>query len=167
MFLRILVVVLVLNGALFLRLLFPLLLLALLTMFMAYFIGKKKSASTGKIQLGSPFTLAPALKFAGLFALIVAVAKLANIYLSSQGIYIVSFLSGLADMDAIAISLSQLSQHSIALSVAFQGIMIGALASVVFKAGLASWMGGKEFKRIVIGFFTIIIVVGVVLLVLS
>ena len=87
--------------------------------------------------------------------------KVADVYLSSKGIYLVSFLSGLADVDALTVSLSQLSKGSLSLEIAKRGILIAALTNVAVKGGIAYWFGGKQFGRAVLGFFAVLIVIGV------
>ena len=118
----------------------------------------------GKVDLESPFTLGPALKFGAFFALILALVKVADVYLSSKGVYVVSFISGLADVDAITVSLSQLAKGELALETAKRGIMIATLTNVGVKGGIAYLFGGKKFGRSILAMFSLIIVVGLVLM---
>jgi len=164
MFIRILIEVFVLNRDLFNLMLMPMLTLALLTAVFSYFIWNKAKKVKGKIQLSSPFTLSPALKFGAFFAIILALVKLADHYLSSRGVYLVSFFSGFADVDAITVSLSQLAKETISLDTARNGIVLAALTNVAVKGGIAYIFGGKEFGRIVISLFFVLILVGLGLL---
>lgn len=163
MFIRVLIEVFVLNRTLFDEMLIPLLSLALLTGIFSYFLWRKADQAKGKLELSSPFTIKPALKFGIFFAVILALVKIADIYLSSKGVYIVSFISGFADVDAITVSLSQLAQDSLSLDIARNGIILATLTNVAVKAGIAYWFGSKEFGRIVLGFFAALIVVGFLL----
>jgi len=161
MFIRILIEVFVLNRVLFSQLLLPLLLLAILTAVFSYFLWKKAKHTKIKLELSSPFTIVPALKFGIFFGIVLALVKLADIYLATKGIYLVSILSGLADVDAITLSLSNLSSTgSIGLEVARKGIMFAALTNVAVKGGIAYWFGGKQFGRIVVALFAVLIVIG-------
>ena len=164
MFCRVLLEMFVLNIALFLQVFPIMLILIILTALLSYFIWKRASTVTEKIELASPFTLKPALKFAGIFALVLAFLKLAQIYLSSHGIYLVSFLSGLAETDAITVSLSQLAGTSLPLETAGRGIIIGVLANVATKAGIALFFGEQKFSRMVAMVFALLIAVGIGLL---
>ncbi|MBI2668843.1 MgtC/SapB family protein [Candidatus Woesearchaeota archaeon] len=166
MFLRILVEVLVLNRTLFVHLLFPLLLLAVSTAGFSYFLWRQAKKVKGKVKLGSPFTLLPALKFAGIFALTLVLIKIAKVYLSSQGVYVVSFVSGLADVDAIAVGLAQLGGADIALDVARNGIVIAALANIATKGMIAYWFGGKEFGKIILRFYIGLVALGLAMVLL-
>lgn len=161
MFGRVLLEVFVLNMPLFLRLFPIMIVLILVTGLASYFIWKRAQNIHEKIELKSPFALKPALKFAGIFALVLAFLKFAEIYISSsKGVYIVSFLSGLADADAITVSLAQAAGNSIAYETARNGIVIGVLANIAMKGGIAFIFGEKKFSGMVLGIFFLLIAVG-------
>lgn len=167
MFFRILIVVFVINRNLFFPLLLPMGVLALVSLLFAYLLLKKtKPVKNPKIELRSPFTLGPALKFAAFFALILALAKIANTYFASEGIYLVSLLSGLADVDATTLSLSQLAQNGLAETIAYQGIILATLTNIAVKGGIAYFFGSKPFGRIVLAFFSFLILLGLALILL-
>lgn len=161
MFVRILIEVFVINRTLFYHLLWPLVILAALTAIFAFFIWRKAEKAKGKIELDSPFTLGPALKFGAFFAIILALVKVADVYLSSRGVYVVSLISGLADVDAITVSLSQLSKGDLSLEIAKRGIMIAALTNVAVKGGIAVLFGSKKFGMIIAIAYAILIGLGV------
>ena len=161
MFVRVLIVVFTLNAELLSSLLIPLLSLIIVTALFSYYLWKEAKTVKGKVELGSPFSLGPALKFGLLFALILALVKIGEVYFSSRGVYIVSFLSGVADVDAITISLSQLSKGSLPLETARNGILIAVLTNVAAKGGIAYWFGSKEFRKRVSLFFGVLILLGV------
>jgi len=54
-----------------------------------------------------PFSLGPALKFAAFFVAILFVAKIAKLYLGNEGLYLAALASGLADVDAITLSIAE------------------------------------------------------------
>lgn len=160
MFIRVLVEIFIINRPLFMKILLPLLSLAVLSGLFSYRLWKKSKKTTGKVELGTPLALKPALQFAVIFAFILALVKLANIYLSSKGVYIVSFLSGFADVDAVTLSLSQLAKTELAENIAQDGIVLAVLSNIAAKVGLAYWLGGKEFGKAIVGYFAVLIVVG-------
>jgi len=161
MFVRILIEVFVINQKLMVKMVLPMVILAVVSMVFSYFLFRKAvQVKKHKLELGSPFTLKPALKFGVFFAVILALVKLADVYLSSKGVYLVSFISGFADVDAITVSLSQLAKKDLALDIAQNGIMIAALTNVAVKGGIAYFFGSKEFGRIVLALYLVLILIG-------
>ena len=161
MFGRVLLEVFALNRILFIQLLLPMIILMLVTGTFSYLMWKKVKNVTEKIELKSPFTLKPAIKFAAIFAVVLAFLKLAEAYLSSQGVYLVSFLSGLADADAITLSLAQIAGKSISYETARNGIITGVLANIALKGGLTLFLGEKKFAWTVVSFFLVLIIIGI------
>ncbi|MEK6939585.1 MAG: MgtC/SapB family protein [Nanoarchaeota archaeon] len=160
MFGRVLLEVLLVNKQLFVHLLLPMLILASVTALFSYYVWKRAKHVSEKIELKSPFALKPALKFAGIFAVALAFLTLANVYLSAKGVYLVSFVSGLADADAMALSLSQLAGTSISFDTAKDGIILGVLANTATKGGIAYFLGEQKFRRMIIGFFALLLALG-------
>lgn len=164
MFIMILIEVFVVNRLLFFNLFAPISLLFLVTIIFSYFVWRKSDNIKSKIKLGSPLTLKPALKFAIFFAVILALVKLANLYFSSSGVYIISFISGFTGVDAITLSLSQLARDRLLLRTARNGILLAALTNVAVKGGIAYWLGGKQFRNIILMLFSVLIVIGLLFL---
>ncbi len=163
MFLRVLIEVFVINRTLFTVIFLPLLLLILLTLLFSYLLWKRSAQAQGKIELGTPLALKPAIQFGVIFAFILAMVKLAHIYLATEGVYVVSFLSGFADVDAITLSLSQLAKGELSSVIASNAILIAVITNTAVKGAIAYWLGGKEFGKMVIKYFSILIAAGVVL----
>ncbi|HEO98891.1 MAG TPA: DUF4010 domain-containing protein, partial [Epsilonproteobacteria bacterium] len=60
------------------------------------------------------------------------------------GVYAVSFVSGLGDVDAIALSLSQLEiDQKISLTASVHGIVIASVTNSLVKLGIVFWVGGR------------------------
>ncbi len=163
MFIRILVEVFLVHRPLFYKLILPLSALFVLSLVFVFFLWKKEKRVKGKVELKSPFRLWPALKFGGFFALVLALVKLADVYLSTKGVYVVSLISGFADVDAITLSLSQLAKGDLPLEIAKRGIMIAALTNVAVKGGIAYLFGSREFGLRIAGMFAGLIGLGLVL----
>jgi uncharacterized membrane protein (DUF4010 family) len=114
MFFRVLVVVALLDQALVLQLAWSLGSMAITTALAAMFLWfsalKTKptiSDGSGQVQLKNPFSLGPAIKFAIFFVLILFVAKLSKEYFGDSGLFAAAGLSGLADVDAITLSIAE------------------------------------------------------------
>lgn len=161
MFVRILIEVFVINKELLWRLILPISILILICAIFSYLLWRKAKDAKGKVELSSPFTLGPALKFGVFFAVILALVKVADVYLSSKGVYLVSFISGFADVDAITVSLSQLAKSTLDMSTARNGILLAALTNVGVKGGIAYLFGDrKKFGKIILIFYAVLILFG-------
>ena len=165
MFIRVLFEVFVVHRPLFVKLLIPLLVLSGITAIFSFFLWRKIKKVKSKVALSSPLALVPAVKFALFFSFMIAVVKVTEMYLSSRGVYIVSFFSGFANVDAISLSLSQLARGNLAVDVAARGIIIAALTNIAVKGGMAYWFGGKAFRNLVVGLFSVLIVFGIVMMI--
>ena len=102
----------------------------------------------------NPFDLGTALGFGLFLALMAVLVPAAREWLDQSGLYALSTLSGLADVDAIVISLAR-QQGAGALPAATTMIAIGlaALSNTVVKAGIAWSTGGAAMGRqVIIGF---------------
>jgi len=165
MFVRILIEVFVINRELFKVMLLPLSILIAVCAVFSYILWRNAKDAKGKISLDSPFTLGPALKFGVFFAVILALVKLGDIYLAEQGVYLVSFISGFADVDAITVSLSQLAKNSLALETARNGILLAALTNVGVKNKITYFFGDrKKFGKIILSLYAGLIALGVALI---
>ena len=64
----------------------------------------------------------------------------------SRGMYATAAFSGLADVDAIALSSLRLAgQHALTLHQAVTAIAVALCSNMVFKLGIAGFAGGKSF----------------------
>jgi len=102
----------------------------------------------GDAKLENPFSLGPAIKFAVFFVAILFVAKLAKEYLGNEGLYLAALASGLADVDAITLSVAEQTKDlSLAANVGAIAITIAVIANSVVKSGIALYSGGLKFGR--------------------
>ena len=162
MFIRVLIEIFVVNPTLFVHLVIPIGLLAVITgLFCAFLYFRTKQQTKGKIELSSPLKLKKAIKFGFFFAAILALIKIANTYFDTEVIYVVSFLSGLVNLDAITLSLSQLANDGLMQETAKNGIIIAILTNLVLKGGIAYYFGSKEFRETITAFFIFLIVIGI------
>jgi uncharacterized membrane protein (DUF4010 family) len=100
--------------------------------------------------LKNPFRLQPALLFGIIFAIVLLVSKYANEWFGASGVYVTAFLSGLADVDAMTITLSQLAATgAVSTQVATTGIVIAAVANTLVKAALAWILGTHRLGTLV------------------
>src|SRR3989344_3015634 len=162
MFIRVLIEIFAVNPTLFAHLVIPIGLLATITgLFCAFLFFRTKQQTKGKIELSSPLKLRKAIKFGVFFAAILALIKIANTYFDTEAIYVVSFLSGLVNLDAITLSLSQLANNGLMQETAKNGIIIAILTNLALKGGIAYYLGSKEFRETITAFFIFLIVIGI------
>lgn len=110
--------------------------------------GAKRSAEVATPALSNPLSLATAIKFALLYAAIVALVKTATQFQWQAGLLPLSFVSGLTDMDAISLSMARNHRdQTVALSIAAQGVLLGAIANTLLKIGLATSLGSSVLRR--------------------
>jgi uncharacterized membrane protein (DUF4010 family) len=153
MFARVLVVVFLLDRVLFMDLAWG---LGTMTAAAALGVGvlwllSRRKETTGPHSdhedgLSNPFSIGPAVKFAGFFVLILFVAKLAKLWFGDSGIYLASLVSGLADVDAITLTIAEQTRDGTLLhSVGALGITLAVAANSVVKTGIAFYSGGARF----------------------
>ncbi len=164
MFIRILFEVLVINTSLFWPLILPMLSMGVTGVFLAYIIWKitrEKEIDTD-IKLKNPFSLKPALIFGLLFIAILFLSKIADIYFGSAGIYVTSLISGVADVDAITISLALLAKDTVSQEVAVNAITLAAISNTLVKFLIALFFGSRKFGKLIGIIFAVIIIIGLI-----
>lgn len=115
----------------------------------------------GEVNATNPFELTSALQFGILFAVILFVAKAAQVYLGTTGVYLSSVVSGLTDVDAITLSMARLSGTSIAPAVAARAVVLATLSNTFVKGTLAFALGSQALRKYIALTFGIIFVVGI------
>ena len=165
MFVRVIVVVFTLEPALGRLLLWPMLLcLAVGSAYAGYLYLIHPTEEQHDMDFSNPFELGPAIKFGLVYAVVLLVSKAAQVYFGNTGVYISSLVSGLADVDAIALSMVDLMRAQsggVSMAVASDAIMIAALANTLFKGGFALTTGSSELRRALLPGLLLILAAGV------
>jgi len=145
MFLRILVVVSVIQIQLLPALLVPALVMGLLVLLPAFWlIGRAGGEeSGGRLTQNNPLDLRSALIFGLLLALIMLLGKALTEWLGDAGVYLLAAASGVADVDAITLSLARLSEEDLSQRAATLGILIAAAVNSLVKAGISLSVGQR------------------------
>ncbi len=148
MYLRVFIVVLIINISLIDYLWLPLLIFALSGVIVSLFLSKKfVNHSDSSLEMKNPFELKSALIFGLIFAIIIFVAKAAQMYLGSGGTFAASALAGITSVDAITISLAKLTSQNITESVAIPAIIIALISNTIVKSVIALIFGDRELKK--------------------
>ena len=113
---------------------------------------RQPAAETATVSAGAnPFELGAAIRFGLLFGVITVVAKAAQVYLGDTGLYLAGAVAGLTDVDAIALSMAQLSLAAPGNSeVAAITIVIAVASNTLFKTGMAGFLGAPSLRRIIV-----------------
>ena len=100
------------------------------------------------LAMGNPTELRTALGFGLMYAgVLLASAWLAD-WLGTRGLYAVALISGLTDVDAITLSSLRLfNLGKLPVDAVINVIVIATLANLLFKSGLALFVGGKLLAR--------------------
>jgi uncharacterized membrane protein (DUF4010 family) len=120
----------------------------------------KRLQNTGELPMpetSNPTELHAALGFGALFVIVLFCAAWLTDIAGSSGLYIVAIVSGLTDVDAIALSSLRLFQmEKLSSEQAVISISLAFLANMLFKFGMAASIGGIALaKHIAAGFIAI------------
>jgi len=164
MFLRMFFISSIFNYNLSFRIFAPLTILSLLGYFCALSYIEKIKKEKPKLILRSPLELKTALRFGLFFMLTMIFISITKSYFNENVVYPIALITGLADVDAIVISLSSLALTSISPSVAAKGIILAALANTFSKWLLTFWLGTRKMAFDVGKVFLVLILFGIAFL---
>lgn len=101
-----------------------------------------------EIALRNPLELETALLYGAVLTALFLGVRAVQEWSGDGGVYALAALSGLADVDAIAISLAQAAGAQVLSEpVAAHGIVLAALVNTAVKAGIAGVIGGRRLAR--------------------
>lgn len=144
----------------------PVAILMALTMVPALFVWYRVRRHSGQLpEQENPTQLKSAIVFGAMYALVLFALAAAKQYIGGGGLYAVAGLSGLTDMDAITLSTSRMVRDgSLEAAFGWRLIVVGALANLVFKAGLVGVLGNRRLLWHVAALFSVPLVGGTILL---
>ena len=126
---------------------------------------RQKNKATQESGLTNPFQLREAIRFGIIYALVLLAVEAARRYAGSWGIVAAAILAGIADVDAIVLSLAGMSGGGLPVETAGLAIALAALSNTAAKAGYAALRGSPEYRRSVALILAGSFVAGVVVLV--
>jgi uncharacterized membrane protein (DUF4010 family) len=145
MFLRILVVAGILHWPLAVRLAGPLLVAGGVAFAAAWLLWRRGGTGPGDgASVSNPLELKPALIFAGLLALVMLLSAALMERFGHGSIYWLAAAAGLADVDAITLSLAGMANQTLPLPTAAAAILVAAAVNSLVKSGLALAIGGRD-----------------------
>jgi len=119
------------------------------------------SGTGDDVELKAPFELGPALRFALAYAAILVVSRGAQMLLGDAGVYVSATVSGIADVDAITLSLARMARSgTVDLGTATHGIVIAAMVNTVVKGGMVAVLGAATLRRAIVPAVGLILATG-------
>ena len=165
MFARTLLLTSVINPALFRALLPALLVMTLVTYLAAFLLWRNRQGfqPIDEIKLQNPFQLGMALKFGAFLVVIMLLSNLLKDYFGNMGTYFLAAASGLADVDPITLSMSQMSKDALEVRVAAMAILIAVSVNSGIKS-IFSWViGGRALALRVVSTLASAVVAGLLI----
>lgn len=149
---RLLILLLVLQPALLLPALLPLgaaFVVTALGTVVVFTRNRRKDQAA--VTVSNPFELRVALQFAVLFAVVLLLVRASQEYLGDGGFYLVNFLAGITQLDAITLTLAGEVGAGLSPVTAARGLALALAANNLFKTVLALTIGGRGFAGAVAG----------------
>lgn len=110
---------------------------------------------------GNPTELRSALLFGFLYAAVLLAVAAAKEHWQGSGLWVVSVLSGLTDMDAITLSTSRLVQDGrLDAGLGWKLILVASLSNLVFKGAMVAVLGSRALARRIAGLFGVLLLAG-------
>jgi uncharacterized membrane protein (DUF4010 family) len=102
-----------------------------------------------EMSFSNPFEVGPALRFGLLYGVVLLVSRAAQMEFGDRGVLLSALVAGVADVDAITLSLSELSRTGQELSreAAAQGVMVAAMANTALKGGIVLATASSSLRR--------------------
>jgi uncharacterized membrane protein (DUF4010 family) len=114
-----------------------------------------------------PADLKTAFTFAALYVVVLFAVAYARDRAGASGLYLVSALSGLTDVDAITLSVARLvGSDQIDPAQGWRLVVVGLLSNLVFKGAMAAVLGDRRLRRWIVLLFGAQLVVGAAVLAL-
>lgn len=164
MFIRVFVEVAIVNPSLLMPLLLPLIVMffSILAGGIWLMLNKSSKEEDPHVEISNPFNIVTALKFSAFLALILFLSTAMQEWFGDQGIYLLSVISGLMDVDAITLSLSRLAIDDISEEVAVLGIILASVTNTMTKALMFAFFAGFKQSIQLLGLMLIAVASGLI-----
>lgn len=95
-------------------------------------------------KLGPPFRMKETLQFGVLLVAITLIVAAVHHQFGSTGVYLVAALGAMTNLTAVTLSIAQLANNGLNADTATFALVIAAISSVLFKALISGWLGGRR-----------------------
>lgn len=146
---RLLVEIAVVNTSLLQKLAPPVACLALVPLAAALVVSRRNIdiPAESTVSLNNPIDLKSALTYGLVLTVLFVSVRATEAWLGDKGIYLLSAISGIADVDAVSLSLAEAANQGLSESVAYFGILIAVAVNTLVKAGIVFVIAGKRLAR--------------------
>ncbi|TCS61298.1 MgtC/SapB family protein [Varunaivibrio sulfuroxidans] len=166
MYMRILVIVAFFNRALAFQLAPALgvmsLFCAIGTAFLLY--KSRRRGAAAPIEIDNPCDISIAVKFALLLAVVALLAHYARIHFGNSGLYVLGAISGLVDVDAISLSLAEMTKTGLTENLAANAIFVATVVNTLVKAVITGFLAGPKMALPLLALLIVASTAGVVVL---
>ena len=163
MFPRLAILAYIFNSAILSYLVIPFTILTLICLISALvFIKKNTDVPKTAINLGNPLNIWNALGFGGIYVVILFAVFYGNQFFGESGLYYSALIAGLADTDAITISMAKFGSLEEKLTLATNVIITATISNMIVKLGITYFKGSKKTGKLVMLIFGTVVIVGLV-----
>jgi uncharacterized membrane protein (DUF4010 family) len=120
------------------------------------------------MEFSNPLNLWTAIQFGVIYAVILVVARSAQIYFGDTGILVSSFIAGFANVDAITLSLTELTKNNeVSLNIAGLSVVLAAMSNTAVKGAIVLISGHPTLRKTILPGFLIILASGILVAALT
>ncbi|MGE3147183.1 MAG: DUF4010 domain-containing protein, partial [Pseudorhodoplanes sp.] len=109
------------------------------------FHAQKPKAVGGDDRLRNPFEFRPVVMFAALLGLLVLASRAITEQFGAAGATVAALVTGLGDIDAVAVSMTKLAPATLDLDHAAFAVLAAVLSNNVSKVAMGATIGGRAF----------------------
>ena len=114
------------------------------------------------IEIANPFDLGPAITFGLLYGVVLLVSNWAQQGFGDTGLYLSGLLAGMADLNAITLSMAELSRTgNVEMAVASRTIVLAAVSNTAVKGIIVLATGTAVLRRAFLPGFLLILITGI------
>jgi uncharacterized membrane protein (DUF4010 family) len=128
-----------------------------------YLYLSQRTDERGEVSFSNPFELGPALKFGMIYAIILLISRAAQVYLGNTGVYISSIVGGLADADAITLSMANLSsgEGGLEANIAARAVVLASMSNTAAKGSIVLVSGSPMLRKALWPGFLLMLATGI------
>jgi uncharacterized membrane protein (DUF4010 family) len=149
MFIRVALVALIFNKIIFLSLILPCSLMFITGLAFVFFLMRreKDTQHLAGVDLGNPLNILNALGFGLLYIAISLLVYYAKLQLGDRGLVLSGLISGLADVDAITITISKMASASSTINLSVIVILVAMISNTIVKIGITLTKGTPRIRK--------------------